>query len=67
MNELLSRQDKYDAVFITTRLNYSTKFIERFLTPTGLVVHAVESNMPSDEYGIFMRMMFKVSTYIHSE
>lgn len=60
MNELLSRQDKYDVVFITTRLNYSTKFIERFLTPHGTIVHAVESIMPSDEYGIFMRMMFKV-------
>ncbi|CAG9797952.1 unnamed protein product [Chironomus riparius] len=60
MNELLSRQVKYDVVFITTRLNYSTKFIERFLTPHGTIVHAVESIMPSDEYGIFMRMMFKI-------
>jgi hypothetical protein len=60
LNELLSRNDKYDCVFFTTRLNYNTNFIYRFLSPQGVVVHAIESDMSSDEYGIFMRAIFRV-------
>lgn len=61
LNELLSRQDRYDVVFFTTRLSYSTKFIERFLTPSGVIVHATERTLESDNYGLFMRVFFKVS------
>lgn len=61
LNELLSRQDRYDVVFFTTRLNYSTNFITRFLAHGGFVVHATENDLESDNYGIFMRMLFKVT------
>jgi hypothetical protein len=63
LNELLSRSDRYDVVFFTTRLNYSTKFIERFLAPNGIVVHATEKDLASDNYGSFMKLMYKVNNF----
>lgn len=60
LNELLSRNDKYDIVFITTHLNYNTDFIKKFLSKTGVLIDATEKYLPSDEYGAFMRMMFRV-------
>lgn len=61
LNELLSRNDKYDVVFITTHLNYNTDFILKFLSKSGTLVHATEKDLPSDDYGVFMRMLFRVS------
>lgn len=61
LNELLSRNDKYDVVFITTHLNYNTNFIKKFLSQSGVVIHATEKDLPSDDYGAFSRMMFRVS------
>lgn len=60
LNELLSRHDKYDVVFITTHLNYNTDFIKKFLSQTGVVIQATEKDLPSDDYGAFLRMMFRV-------
>lgn len=60
LNELLSRTDRYDVVFFTTHLNYNTDFIKKFLSKTGLVIHATEKYLPSDDYGVFMRILFKV-------
>lgn len=60
MNELLSRTDRYDVVFFTTHLNYNTDFIKKFLTKTGVVIQATEKDLPSDDYGAFMRMLFSV-------
>lgn len=61
LNEMLSRQDRYDVVFFTTHLNYNTDFIKKFLSETGVIVHATEKDLPSDEYGLFMTTFFKVS------
>lgn len=60
LNELLSRTDRYDAVFITTHLNYNTDFIKKFLSQNGIVIFATEKDLPSDEYGALMRSLFKV-------
>lgn len=60
LNELLSRQDKYDVVFFTTHLSYNTDFIKKFISPAGIVINATENDLPSDDYGSFMRLMFKV-------
>lgn len=47
-------------MFITTHLNYNTDFIKKFLSQNGVVIHATEKDLPSDDYGAFMRLMFKV-------
>lgn len=60
LNELLSRQDRYDVVFFTTHLSYNTDFIKKFISPTGIVINATENDLPSDDYGSLMRLMFKV-------
>lgn len=60
LNELLSRQDRYDVVFFTTHLNYNTDFIKKFLSPRGIVIQATERDLSSDEYGALTRMMFRV-------
>lgn len=60
LNELLSRQDKYDVVFFTTHLSYNTDFIKKFLSPSGIVVNATESDLPSDDFGGFRKLLFRV-------
>ncbi|CRL05020.1 CLUMA_CG018188, isoform A [Clunio marinus] len=59
LNELLSRNDKYDVVFFTTHLNYNTDFITKFLSPNGIVIHATEKYLPSDNYNLIMRTLLK--------
>lgn len=46
-------------VFFTTHLSYNVDFIKKFLVPNGLVIHATENDLPSDDYGVFMRLLFK--------
>lgn len=60
LNELLSRTDRYDVVFFTTHLNYNTDFVKKFLSKTGLVIHATEKYLQSDDYGVLMRTLFRV-------
>lgn len=66
MNELLSRNDRYDVVFITTHLNYNTDFIKKFVTPGGVLIHATEKDLPSDDYGGFKKMLFTVTSSLNS-
>jgi hypothetical protein len=61
LNELLSRNDKYDCVFFTTIVSYSTDFILKFLAPNGTLIHATEKFLPSDYYGSFRKLFYGVS------
>ena len=65
LNELLSRNDRYDVVFITTHLNYNTEFIKKFVTPAGVLIHATEKDLPSDDYGAFKKMLFTVMSSLN--
>ncbi|XP_052564779.1 reticulon-4-interacting protein 1, mitochondrial-like isoform X1 [Culex pipiens pallens] len=59
INELASR-DKFDFIFLTTRIAYDYKFLEKFLAKRGVIVDAVEPELASDEYGPLMRLLLGV-------
>ncbi|XP_055623336.1 reticulon-4-interacting protein 1, mitochondrial-like isoform X2 [Toxorhynchites rutilus septentrionalis] len=56
INELASR-DKFDYIFLTTRIGYDYNFLRKFLTNRGVIVDAVEPELASDEYGTAMRLL----------
>ncbi|KFB47870.1 AGAP011189-PA-like protein [Anopheles sinensis] len=61
INELTSRE-KFNFIFLTTRLGYDYKFLEKFLTKDGVIVDAVEPELSTDEYGVVGR--FFLGTYV---
>nr|XP_029712831.1 reticulon-4-interacting protein 1 homolog, mitochondrial isoform X1 [Aedes albopictus] len=56
INELTPRE-KFDYIFLTTRIAYDHKFLEKFLTKHGIIIDAVEPELASDEYGPLMRVL----------
>ncbi|XP_035787120.1 reticulon-4-interacting protein 1, mitochondrial-like isoform X2 [Anopheles albimanus] len=61
INELTSRE-KFHFIFLTTRLGYDYKFMEKFLTKDGVIVDAVEPELSTDDYGVVGR--FFLGTYV---
>nr|XP_049464433.1 reticulon-4-interacting protein 1, mitochondrial-like isoform X3 [Anopheles coluzzii] len=61
INELTSRP-KFHYIFLTTRLGYDYKFLEKFLTKDGVIVDAVEPEQSTDDYGVVGR--FFLGTYV---
>ncbi|XP_050080560.1 reticulon-4-interacting protein 1, mitochondrial-like isoform X1 [Anopheles maculipalpis] len=61
INELTSR-DKFHYIFLTTRLGYDYKFLEKFLTKDGVIVDAVEPELRTDDYGVIGR--FFLGSYV---
>ncbi|XP_053671147.1 reticulon-4-interacting protein 1, mitochondrial-like [Anopheles nili] len=61
INELTSRE-KFHFIFLTTRLGYDYKFLEKFLTKDGVIVDAVEPEISTDDYGVIGR--FFLGTYV---
>ncbi|XP_062558988.1 reticulon-4-interacting protein 1 homolog, mitochondrial-like isoform X2 [Armigeres subalbatus] len=59
INELTPRE-KFDYIFLTTRIAYDHTFLERFLTKRGIIVDAVEPELASDEYGPLARVLLAV-------
>lgn len=55
INELAGRE-KFDFIFLTTRIAYDHKFLDKFLAKGGVIIDTVEPELASDEYGPLMRM-----------
>lgn len=62
INELTSRES-YDAIFITTKVQYNIDFLHKFLKTNGKLVDSVEPELPSDEYGVFKKLCFSVRSF----
>lgn len=56
----LSIRPEYDVIFYTTAADYDTEFMRTFLKPRGRLVNTVELRPPSDDCGLFGRMLLKV-------
>lgn len=65
INELTSRES-YDVIFITTKVQYNTEFLLKFLKTNGKLINTVERDINSDEYGAFMRLFYSVSIVVIS-
>ncbi|XP_053684916.1 reticulon-4-interacting protein 1 homolog, mitochondrial-like isoform X1 [Sabethes cyaneus] len=59
INELTARE-KFDYIFLTTRLAYDHKFLTKFLAKGGTIVDTVEPELASDEFGPLSRMLLSV-------
>ncbi|XP_058462164.1 reticulon-4-interacting protein 1 homolog, mitochondrial-like isoform X2 [Malaya genurostris] len=59
INELTGRE-KFDYIFLTTRIAYDHRFLEKFLAKGGIIVDTVEPELPSDEFGPLMRVLLSL-------
>lgn len=57
----LSIRKEYNVAFLTTATHYDIEFIRSFITPKGIIVNAVEPNLPSDDYGVVKFFFYSVS------
>ncbi|XP_055591829.1 reticulon-4-interacting protein 1, mitochondrial-like isoform X2 [Uranotaenia lowii] len=60
INELTARE-KFHHIFLTTRIAYDHRFLEKFLAKSGVIIDAVEPELASDEFGPLMRLLLGIA------
>lgn len=60
----LSLRPEYDVIFYTTDTNYDKKFIQTFLAKNGIIIDTIDKPLPSDKYGIFLKLFLSVSVIV---